>query len=315
MFTKLKYKKLERYEKKLAKETKQKLLSLSTKLETNISKEIIYNDAKLEFYSYLKKLFLTNNVLAKNDAIDALKTFNVTADIIKRVNALFDFIEKIDYNNHDYTKEEIFEFMEDFFETSNLIYIQKTAHLLSKEDKISGLKYKIIKLKYLSQIKKIKNNFNNNIKIETNDIVKATEYYEILKGDDKEKLAKQYHAYCINIPYIYELIEYGNTIKKDDFAQLHQIISKINKLILKLDDEKEKIYPLLLEMIDNDEEKLNLNLMIGYESIHKKDIKQAIKVYSLISTHFKNLDDSKKIFYKGIIVRYLANIKKLAKKN
>lgn len=310
-----KLRKEERFEDKLTKSTLIEIENTFQHIEVN-KKDYAYTILKNVFENYIKELFRIKNNITQDEILIKLKTFNIDSGTIKKTKFIIDFITSIEYNNIPYSKEEIYQLTEALKEVVEEIYTERIAHLMLNKENLSSLKKDVIEKKYLKNFAKLKNYYYKNKLISQKHIIKTTEYFEALPSNIKDKYSKDFHYYCRNLPYLLDLLHIAENSGDKHQDELHQIISKINKLFLKLDEnEKKELYPRIINVINSDEQKLNMYLMMGYSYLHKKEIKKSLSIFQIINKHFDRMDNSKKSYYENVLNRFLQHIKNEIKKN
>lgn len=274
-------------------------------------KIIIYKEIKMIFIEYLKELIRTDKNLSENEIIHQISNINITSEIIEKTRKIINYIIHIEYNKLDYEKEALYKMISEIKFIIEQIYIQTKSDTLSKEEMLSGKDDKFIRTKLQKILDKIKNEYKQKWKINEDDIIKATEYYNRLKVHEKEEFSKEYHYLCRNLPQLIENIKNAKNSKNNSYDDYHQSISKINKILFKLEkEEKNEILPKILEVLDSNEEKININIMLAYSCLNSGKIKEAEGYYKTIYSIYSTFDKDKKNYYTGVINRFLNNMKK-----
>lgn len=309
MFFRKKFEKQEKFEKELYKAISKKLQQIEDVIEKE-DKLFLYNQIKSSYINYFRVLLTDTGMLTEVEILEKLRSFNIGTDILSKIRKLFNFFIKVDYNNQEFKKEDLYGFLEDTKHVVEQIYTQKEADILSKEEKMSKKDKEKIEKSFVKSIDKIKKNYNAKKEILKEDVIKATEYYNILPSKIKEKYLKDFHYFCSHLPYLLQLIKEANEAGKRNQKELHQVIVKINKVFLKLDDhEQEDASSLFLKALDSEEENLNIGIMIGYNQIHQKNFEKATRIYKRMLEHYKKLNSDKKAYYKSVLMRYLQHLK------
>ncbi len=278
------------------------------KIESELNdanKADMYIRIKEELYSYFSEIFSSKEALTEEDIIRRLGKLNIQSATINKVKKTLETISSIEYNNVLYTVETLYNIIEQIRSIMREIELKNEEKIISKEYKVFKLKKKGIEKIFLKTLTELKNEYSKNKRISSEHMIKIKTYFDLLPQSEKEKYGKEVNYYTERLPEIIELIERAKSEKGKNQEEFHQIVVRINHLLMRLDEkEKNDIYPMLLSIVDSSEEKLNIYLMFAYSFINQKRFNDAYIFYGKIEENYAKLEASKKKYYYDVIKRF-----------
>lgn len=264
-----------------------------------------YDDIKKIFVAFFNALFKTNTNYTGEEIIKRLHGFNIKHNSIEKLKTIISKADQIDYYGKFLSKEDVL-FFSDALRTVILeICEEKKEGLYEKKKHVFSHNQEDNTKKLEKELKNIKEGFHKNGKIDERSIIRTKSYFNALHNTDKEKYAKEVHYYCERLPLFFNLLNEAEKFGKD-LSEFHNILSQINHLFIKLDDkEKEYVYPRILKLTSDGEEKLNIYLMLAYSYLHQKKLEAALFFYKKLDENYKLLDAKKKTYYYSLIQRFV----------
>jgi hypothetical protein len=277
------------------------------------SREEIYLQLKSCFISYINGMIKEKSFLTEQETVQSLKKFNIGRSAIEMADSLIKSFMQIEYNNHEYSGEELFRMIIDADMAIDEISIQRKAYHRALKDNIqSQAKEKVVR-EFESSLLSLKDYYLKKGELQSEIIIALLEYYNYLPDEKKFYYSRDYYYYCKSLPGIMNIISSLKSAK-DEFER-RQLSAAVSRLFAKLDDqEKEAVYPKILTIFTSHEQKIDFLLIFGYSQITAKNTKNALLIYKELFHNFEMLDSQKKKYYQPIIMRYMNSIKSLQNK-
>ncbi|MBR9676417.1 hypothetical protein GOV05_05395 [Candidatus Woesearchaeota archaeon] len=280
----------------------------------------IKEDARNESYHSIRnlifkffKVVLSESVdLVEEEVIRKLQKYDLKKAPREKISELFEELNSIDYGNEKPKKEKMYFILDAFKEVSKEVFISIKEHEKLKVDK-----KKINSKKAFEKFKKVLEKLKKQ-KIpdsSTRDlIIRASEYYDLLDDEKKNRYAKDYSYYCFRKPEVFDLLKKLEELKNEGAQEgVHQALVDLNKVYFKLDNtQKNEVFDKIISIVDASEEKLNMYIMMGYNFLHEKKLLELRNIYALIVQSYNELDNNKKNYYYGVLLRFNEFIHKKA---
>ncbi|PLW80723.1 hypothetical protein C0585_01095 [Candidatus Woesearchaeota archaeon] len=217
----------------------------------------------------------------------------------KKIFSFFDYVDRLDYANFDVKKDNIIWVLEKFREILKIIFLGIKDYDSTQSKRLKKLKYFYNRIFFINSVEKLKKYQKYDIDL----LIKINDYYDKMRKKDRDKYSAPFLYYSNHYPKMYELIDRLRNASNQE--EKHNILLQLNKLYFKLKDKhKFEMSEKLKQIINNNEEKLNVYLMLGYNLIHEKDKDNLKKMISRIDKVYESLNDSLKEYYKEILERF-----------
>ena len=189
--------------------------------------------------------------------------------------------------------------LEKFREILKIIFIGMKDYDKTHSKRLKKLKYFYNRIFFINSVEKLKKYQKYDIDL----IIKINDHYDKMRKKDREKYSVPFLYYSNHYPRLYELIDRLKNASNQE--EKHNILLQLNKLYFKLKDKhKVEMSDKLKQIINSDEEKLNVYLMLGYNLIHEKDKDNLAKMILRIDKVYESLNDPLKTYYKEILERF-----------